>query len=180
MLIRVDGSNQEVLDALMPVLYDELYRLAQSQRRKRGRQDPLSTTALVHEAYLNLVDQSRVTWENRAHFFGVAARVMRNVLLTEYRRGQALKRGGDGDHISLDEVTLAVPLPSTDVAALDEALQQLEKLDERLVRIVEYRYFVGLKLEEISEVLGVSVSTVSREWRTARAWLHHALNQGPL
>ncbi len=174
-LIRLDGSNQEALDVLMPVVYEELHRLAQGQRRKFGKKDPLNTTALVHEAYLNLIDQRRVTWQNRAHFFGVAARVMRNVLLAEYRRNQAQKRGGGEQHIPLEEVTLAAPLPSMDMVALDDALVELEGLDERLVRIVEYRYFVGLKLEEISEVLGISVSTISREWRTARAWLHQAL-----
>lgn len=169
------GHNRTALDQLVPVVYEELRRLAHRYLRNERTDHTIRTTDLVHEAYLNLVDQTRVNWQNRAHFLGVAAQAMRRILLMYARQRNALKRGGGQHRVPLTAVTLAAESPTDDLLALDEALKRLEELDASLGKIVELRYFGGLTLEETAEVIDRSPATVSREWRTAKAWLYRAL-----
>lgn len=176
LLGALDCGNQEVLDQLLPLVYGELHRLA---RRQLGRYRPgatLNTTALVHEAYLKLVDARRARWEDRAHFYAVSARVMRQVLLNYARRGRAQKRGGDWQRITFDEEFLAPVQRAEILLTLDEALIQLAAIDERMSRIVEMRFFGGLTERQTAHVLGVSDRTVRREWRGAKAWLAQFLD----
>jgi RNA polymerase sigma factor (TIGR02999 family) len=168
-----DGEGPAV-DHLFDVLYDELRLLARSQLR--GRPDrTLNITALINEAYLRMVDQTSVEWADRAHFFAYAARAMRAVLVDYARRRGALKRGSEFRHVSLDESEIPVELQADRLIALDEALQRLSGLSERLARTVEYRFFGGLTESETAIVLGVSERTVRRDWLKARAWLHTEL-----
>lgn len=164
----------------MPIVYDELRRLASHYLRQERRDHTLQSTALVNEAYLRLAGQNPPEWQNRAHFFGIAARVMRQILV-EYARGRgAAKRGGGAAKITLDS-SIALPQQiNVDVVALDKALSELSQLDEQQSRIVELRFFGGLTIEDTSEVLGVSPATVKREWVTARAWLYRAMSGGEL
>jgi RNA polymerase sigma factor (TIGR02999 family) len=175
LLLQWDGTNREVLDRLMPLVYDELRRLARRHLQRERADHTLQTTELVHEAYLNLIHQDRARWQNRAHFFAIASRAMRRVLLMHARKKQAAKRGGGERPHSLDEVTVATEEHPLELIALDDALSQLETLDERLARVVECRYFGGLTVEETAEALGISAATVKRDWRTAKAWLYHSL-----
>src|SRR5262245_9620442 len=168
-------GNPAALNQLLPLVYAELRRIARRQLRRERVGHTLQPTALVHEAYLRLVDQRKVDWRNRAHFFGVAAQVMRRILVDNARRHDATKRGAGILSVSIDA---AVEKPAPDdisVLALDHALGRLEAIDSSLARIVELRAFGGLTLEEAALVLEVSVSTVKREWRTARAWLTREL-----
>lgn len=178
LLLEWSGGDEEALDQLLPVVYDELRRLAHYHLRRERADHTLSTTALVHEAYLKLVDQHQVDWQNRAHFFAIAAQAMRRILLKYARRRQALKRGAGQVRLSLDKVDLISEARSEELIALDEALSRLEVMDERLGRIVEYRYFGGLTIDETAEVLDLSPATVKRDWRTARAWLYRELQPG--
>jgi len=159
----------------MPLVYDELRRLAHHYLRQERADHTLQSTALVHEAYLRLAGQSPPQWQNRAHFFGIAAHVMRQILV-EYARGRsAAKRGGNACRLTLDEA-LELPQPvDVDVLALDKALTELSEFDPQQSRIVELRFFAGLTIEDTSEVLGVSPATVKRDWVTARAWLYRAM-----
>ena len=172
-----NGDNREVLDRLTPLVYEELRRLASRHLRRERPGHTLTTTALVHEAYLNLVDQDRVQWQNRAHFFAIAARCMRRILLMHARKRRAAKRGGGTPNLPLDDVIVVSEARADELLALNDALSKLEAMDERLGHVVECRYFGGLTIEETAEVLGVSTATVKRDWRTARAWLHRALSQ---
>jgi RNA polymerase sigma-70 factor (ECF subfamily) len=171
-------GNHRALDQLLPLVYAELRGIAARQLRRERVGHTLQPTALVNEAYVRLIDQRRVDWRNRAHFFGVAAQVMRRILVDNARRHNAGKRGEGVHHLSIDPALEAAPSDQISVLALDQALGRLEKLDHGLARIVELRAFGGLTLEEAAHVLEVSHSTAKREWRTARAWLARELGDG--
>jgi len=176
LLIEASAGDQDALNALFPIVYTEMRRLAAAYlRRERGH--TLQSTALVHEAYLRLIDQ-RVSWRNRAHFFGIAAQTMRRILLDHAKRKAAAKRGGGQLTLRLDDAVLAENDRNLNVIALDRALSQLEKLDPIRSRIVEMRFFGGLSNEETAEVLGVSAPTVQRQWAGARAWLFQMMKSG--
>ncbi len=168
--------REEVLDELLPLVYDELHRQAARYLHRERRDHTLQTTALIHEAYLKLVNQKEVRWQNRAHFFGIAAQMMRRILVNHARDLNTEKRGG-GLKVSLDE---AVSFEQKDVelVALDGALTRLAIIDEEQSRIVELRFFGGLTIEEVAEVLSTSPSTVKREWVLAKAWLHREISRG--
>jgi RNA polymerase sigma-70 factor (ECF subfamily) len=178
LLLSWSGGEQSAADRLIPAVYEELHRQAARAMRREGHEHTLQTTALVHEAYLRLVDQQRVEWRNRAHFFGIAAEVMRRVLVDHARARDAAKRGGGVQRITLSEA-LGVSSDGgggdADVLALHEALERLALLDPGQARLVELRYFDGLTIEESAETLGVSPATVKREWALARAWLRREL-----
>jgi RNA polymerase sigma factor (TIGR02999 family) len=169
------GGDRQALDRLAPLVYGELRRIAARQLRRERADHTLQPTALVHEAYLKLVDQRRVDWLNRAHFYGVASQVMRRLLVDHARRHNADKRGNGVEWVAIDE-GLDVPAPDQiPVLLLDDVIGRLEKLDRRLAQLVEVRAFGGCTLEEAAEVLRVSKSTAKREWRTAKAWLMREL-----
>jgi RNA polymerase sigma factor (TIGR02999 family) len=175
LLRQLDGPTGPAVNALIPIVYDELRRLAAARLRGERPDHTLNATALVHEAWLRLVDQTQVEWQNRAHFFAVAARVIRQVLINYAEAHHAAKRGGGALHITLTDAALeAAPRPDR-FLALDEALARLEQHDQRKARIIEYVFFVGLSHHEIAEVLGISEPTVRRDLRLARAWLAHEL-----
>jgi RNA polymerase sigma factor (TIGR02999 family) len=175
LLVRWQGGDREALEKLMPLVYQELRRLAHHYLRQERTGHTLQSTALVHEAYLRLAGQNSPQWQNRAHFFGIAAHVMRQILV-EYARGRsAAKRGGDALTVSLDEAVALTPQRDVDVIALDKALCELSELDAQQSRIVELRFFAGLTIEDTSEVLGISPATVKRDWVTARAWLFRTM-----
>jgi RNA polymerase sigma factor (TIGR02999 family) len=177
--LLVDWSNgrQEALAELLPVVYGELQRVAGRSLRRERPNHTLSGTALVNEVYLQLVDQTAVQWQNRAHFFGIAANLMRQILVQHARRHQAAKRGGGQYLLALDDAAGVPTERPVDLVALDEALSHLAERDARKSRIVELRFFGGLSTEETAEVLGISPRTVKREWRLAKAWLYHELTQ---
>jgi RNA polymerase sigma-70 factor, ECF subfamily len=177
LLMQASAGNQDSLNALFPIVYSEMRRLAASYLR-RERSHTLQSTALVHEAYLRLIDQ-RASWQNRAHFLGIAAQTMRRILLDHAKRRAAAKRGG-GRPLTLRVGELAVVGEDRDlnVIALDKALSELEKVDPLRSRIVEMRFFGGLSNEEAAEVLGVSAPTVQRQWAGARAWLFQSMKGG--
>jgi len=178
LLVAWNNGDGVALDQLMPLVHTELHRIA---RRYMAAERPghiLQTTALINEAYLRLIDWKNVEWQNRAHFFGLAAQVMRHILV-DFARAQAReKRGGGGLQVSLSKAANIDSEQSADLVALDDALQALEKLDPRQARVVELRFFAGLSLEETAEVLKVSVGTVRRDWSLAEAWLYRELNEG--
>ena len=179
LLIAWGGGDRSALDRLMPTVYDELRKLARRQLRREQLGHPLQTTALVHEAFLRLVDARQVRWDSRAHFFGVTARLMRQILVDHARTRDAAKRGGGVAEGSLDEaVGLATEAVRGDLLAMDEALYRLETLDPRQSRIVELRFFGGLTVDETAAALELSAATVKREWALARAWLWRALRDG--
>ena len=180
LLLQWNAGDTAALDALIPLVYGELRRLARHYLQQEKQGHTLSSTALVHEAYLRLVDQREVTWQNRAHFFGVASQMMRRILVDHARKQASIKRGGDALTLALDE---SIPAPqgrTVDLVALDDALVGLAKMDERQSRLVELRFFGGLSIEETSEVLGISAPTVKRDWASARAWLFRELSRGSL
>lgn len=172
------SGDADALNELLPLVYDELRRLARLRMRGERSDHTLRTTGLVHEAYVELVDLSRVDWQDRRHFFAVAGRVMRNVLVDYAVKKNAEKRGGDRDRVPLREGDAAAEVVLDDVVAVHQALEGLEAIDERQVRVVECRFFGGLTIEETSDVLGISPSTVSRDWQMARAWLNRELTNG--
>lgn len=172
-------GDQAALDRLFPFVYDELRRLANAYLRRERPGHTLQSTALVHEAYLRLVGQREIRWQNRAHFFGIAAQVIRHILVDHARGRISAKRGGGAVNLSLDE-GLAVPnKQDLDVVALDDALQGLAKIDPQQSRIVELRFFGGLSIEETAEVVGVSTATVKRDWSVAKAWLYREVSRNP-
>jgi RNA polymerase sigma factor (TIGR02999 family) len=175
MLIDWSGGDRDAAARLMPLVYDELRQLARQYLQRERPDHTLQATGLVHEAYLRMVDQSTTTWQNRAHFLGVAAQVMRRILVDYARSHRAEKRGGGWDKLAFEEALVPAPERSVDVLALDEALKDLQALDPQQSQIVEMRFFGGLTNEEIGEVLHVSPRTVKREWRMARAWLRRAI-----
>jgi RNA polymerase sigma factor (TIGR02999 family) len=177
LLEQARAGDTGVMDDLLPLLYDELRRLARAQRRRLRPHETLNTTAIVHEAYLKLTGRDGASYQNRLHFFRVAARAMRDIVVDYARRKQAAKRGGGTPDLSLDA---APPLPDIDakeVLALHEALDRLEALDDRQARVVELRYFVGLTIAETAEVLGCSPATVKRDWTVARSWLFREMSE---
>jgi RNA polymerase sigma-70 factor (ECF subfamily) len=177
LLIAWCDGDRTALEELMPLVERELHRIA---RRYMRREDPghtLQTTALVNEAYLRLVNQKNVRWKNRAHFFGIAAQIMRRILLNYARDRHRAKRGGRAILVSLSEVAVMSEAKSSELIALDEALERLEEIDERKSRVVELRYFGGLSVEETAEVMNVSPITVIRDWNMAKAWLARELSK---
>jgi RNA polymerase sigma factor (TIGR02999 family) len=180
LLVRWRGGDQQALDDLVPLVYTELRQIAHYYLQRERSDHTLQSTALVHEAYVRLVGHNVPQWQDRAHFFGVAARVMRQILVEYARSRQAAKRGGGVCKVTLEE-GIEVPTPmDIDVIMLDDALKNLAHLDVQQSRIVELRFFAGLSIEDTSEVLGISPATVSREWTSARAWLHREMSRGPI
>lgn len=169
-MLRAAGGDRAALDALLPRVYAELKSLAHAARAGRPG-GTLCTTALVHEAYLKLVPSSGTAWHDRAHFFGVAARAMRQVIVDTARRQARLKRGGEAALVTFEDDAHATPVQAAEVLVLDDALDRLARLNPRQARVVEHRFFAGLTAEESAVALGVSVPTVDRDWRAARAWL---------
>src|ERR1041384_6959059 len=176
-LIEWRNGNQAAIEKILPVVYDELRRSARRSLRRESSEISIQTIELINEAYLKLVDQRESNWQNRAHFFAVAARVMRNILVDRARARQFVKRGAGARKVSTDEVLVAAPERDVNVVDLRGAVTILSDLDERKSRIVELRYFAGLSFEEIAEVLGISGITVKREWLKAKAWLYQALHE---
>lgn len=176
LLKSVQGGDRSAFDRLLAVVYEELRRVAQAQMRRERAGHTLDTTGLVHEAYLKLVDQSEAEWQDRVHFFGVAARAMRQILIDQARRRVAQKRGGGWERATLDEDLLGEQAPIEELVALDDALERLGQLDPRLSQVVEYRFFGGLTEEETAALLGITTRTVQRDWAKARAWLHKELH----
>jgi len=172
LLVQLTDGDRDVLNELLPLVYDELRKLAAKYLRREREGHTLQPTALVHEAYLRLIDQTQVRWQNRAHFFGVAAQMMRRILVDHARTHNAEKRGGEFQLLSLDENIDVSATPAADLVALDDALNRLAAIDEQKSRIVELRFFGGLSVEETAEVLGVSAPTIKRQWRMAKAWLY--------
>ena len=175
LLRKLADGNDQAAGELIPVIYEELHRLAVSHLRRERRDHTLQPTALVHEAYIKLVAQRNADWQSRNHFFAVASKLMRRILVDYARRHFRAKRGGGQAKLSLDEAPIASPDRPGRMLALDESLTRLEKLDARQARIVELRYFGGLTIEEVAQVLGVSPTTVRREWTSAKAWLYGEL-----
>jgi RNA polymerase sigma-70 factor, ECF subfamily len=174
-LLRAWGEgDQRALQKLTPIVYDELHRLASRYMKRERAGHSFQTTALVHEAYIRLVDYKRMQWQDRVHFFAVSSQLMRRILVERARRHN-LKRGGRNPHISLDDAATLGDGRSANLVALDDAMNALTVLDPRKVQVVEMRFFGGLKVEEIAEVLGVSQVTVMRDWSTAKAWLYREL-----
>lgn len=179
LLARWRAGDGGALESLIPLVYDELRSLAEHYLRRERPNHTLQSTALVHEAYVRLTAGDPPTLQNRSHFFGVAARLMRQVLVDHARAQQAEKRGGSVCTLALDEALHVAERDNVGVLLLDDALKELARLDERQSRIVELRFFTGLSIEETSELMGISPATVSREWTSARAWLHRELSDRP-
>ena len=178
LLAAWSDGDRAALDKLAPLVYEELHGLAQRYMRRERPDHTLQATALVNEAYLRLIDQRNVRWQNRAHFFGIAAQVMRRILIDHARKHASMKGSGGGRKLALEEAAELSEERASELVALDEALVSLAEIDERKSRIVEMRYFGGLTEEEIGEVIGVSTETVGREWRRAKAWLHREVQRG--
>jgi RNA polymerase sigma factor (TIGR02999 family) len=172
-------GDRKASDALLPLVYDELRRLAHHHLRNERADHTLHSAALVHEAYLRLVGQDLPQWESRAHFFAIAAQLMRQILVDYARRHRASKRGSGVRMLTLDDVMVLPQRKDVDVVALDDALHALAEVDPRQSRVVELRFFAGLSLEEISEVMGIATATVQRDWTAARAWLHREISRRP-
>jgi RNA polymerase sigma factor (TIGR02999 family) len=179
MLLSWQQGDEQALEGLIPLVYDELRRLARARLRKEPRGHILQTTALVHEAYLRLVDINRMNVRDRSHLLAMAARLMRRILVDHARRRTARKRGGSVTMVGLDELSIPNAESGIDVLALDEALNDLTRLDARLCRVVELKYFSGLTIDETAETLQVSSATVERDWTIAKAWLHERLSSSP-
>jgi RNA polymerase sigma factor (TIGR02999 family) len=178
MLKKWSEGNQEILDKLMPLVYEELRRQASRYLRRERANHTLQTTALIHEAYLKLIDQNQVEWQNRTHFFAIAAQAMRRILVDYARERNREKRGGAAENLPLEEAAFVVSgEKSVDLVALDEALTRLAEFDERQARVVELRYFSGLSIDETADILGVSNVTVRRDWNMAKAWLHQQITK---
>src|SRR6267142_1907161 len=177
LLERWGQGDQDALEQLMTIVYDELHRLAGAYLRRERRDHTLQPTALVNEAYLRLVDQRHTRWQNRAQFFGIAAQLMRRILVDHARAHYAAKRGGPQYAVSLSQADRFARQPDVELLALHDALNELATIDPQQSRIVELRFFGGLSIEEAGEVLGVSHATVERDWKMARAWLRREMNR---
>lgn len=177
LLVASSRGDSDALNQLLPVVYNELRRLAERYLRQERSDHTLQATALVHEAYIRLVDQN-VPWQNRAHFFGVAAEMMRRILIDHARGHMAAKRGSGGIKLSLDDVINLSDERAADLVALDDALKALAEFDPQKSRIVELRYFGGLSIEETAKVLDIGTATVTRQWNLAKAWLYHEITKG--
>jgi len=175
LLIDWSHGDEQALDQLTPLVYDELRKMARTYLRRERSDHTLQATALVHEAYLRLIDQHSVSWQNRAHFFGIASQMMRRILVNHALARAAEKRGGGAEKLSLDETVSFPNQREIDLIALDEALKELERLDPQQTRVVELRFFGGLSIEETAEALRISPATIKREWATARLWLRRQL-----
>ena len=169
------SGNQAALDKLMPLVEAELHRLAHYYMSRERAGHTLQTTALVDEAYLRLVGQKNIDWQNRAHFFGIAAKLMRQILVDYARKRHFAKRGGNAWHVSLDEAAIIAEERASEIVALDEALRDLAKISSEQSRIVELRFFGGLTIEETAEVMSLSVDKVKRDWSMAKTWLYHQM-----
>jgi RNA polymerase sigma factor (TIGR02999 family) len=178
LLLDLKNGDPAAVDRLIPIVYDELRRLAAHYLRDEHAAETLQPTALVHEAYLRLVAQDMPDWESRSHFFGVAAHLMRQILVDHARRHRSQKRGSGQRAASLDDVVAFAPMKASDVVALDDALTALAAVDARKSKVIELRFFGGLSIEETARTLGVSVGTIGREQRLAEAWLHRELWRG--
>lgn len=178
LLIEWGGGDKAAVDELMSLVFPELQRLARSHLRRERQGHTLQTNALINEAYLRLVDQDRVEWANRGHFFGICARMMRRILVDHARKQNAAKRGGPIPNVTLDEGRVGAKASGApvDVVALDEALKSLAELDPRQAEIVEFRYFAGLTIEETAQIMGLGAATIKREWATAKIWLRRELS----
>ena len=176
LLVDWGNGDRGALEKLTPLVYEELKRLATRYLRRERREHTLQSTALVHEAWLRLIDQKQVHWQNRAQFFGIAAEMIRRILIDHARNRQAAKRGDGALKLTLDDALAAPESRDLDLVALDDALHDLAKFDPQQSRLVELRFFAGLSIEESAEVLGVSAATVKREWAAARAWLYRELS----
>ena len=176
LLDDLSAGKEQAFDELLPLVHSELRRRAASYLRRERQNHTLQPTALVNEAFMKLVEQRNVRWQNRAHFFAVASQAMRRILVDHARTHQRVKRGGSAPQVTLDEAMIAAESRSIDLLALDEALERLAALDERQARVVELRFFGGLSVEEAAEVLNISPATIKREWSMAKAWLHAELS----
>ena len=177
LLLEWGGGKRQALDELMPLIYDQLRQLAARQLRRERPNHTLHSTALVHEAYLKLIDQRRVQWKDREHFFAVAAQAIRRILVSYARSREASKRGGGNTLLAFDESIALPDRKDIDLIRLDDALDDLARLDSQQARIIELRFFAGLSIESTAQTLQISTSTVNREWSLARAWLHRELAQ---
>ncbi len=177
LLSELTNGNRQIVDSLMPLVYKELHQLAHLNLRNERRDHTLNATALVHEAYFKLIDQTRVTWQNRAHFFAIAAQAMRRILINYAHQKKAEKRGGGEAFVTFIDDQVKRDTQPEELIALDEALERLSKLNKRQGKVIEYWFFVGLTHEEIAEVLNISIPSVRRDWRLARAWLSRELNK---
>ena len=176
LLAEWSDGNQTALNKLYPLVYDELHRMANRYMKRERPDHTLQTTALIHEAYVRLVDQKNVHWANRSHFFAISAQIMRRILIDHARRHAYGKHGGGAQKVSLDETAIVASDPASDMLLLDEALKRLAEMDPRRGQVVELRYFGGLNNEEIADVLKISENTVTRDWNMARAWLYQELS----
>jgi len=177
LLIAWSNGEEEALEKLVPLVYDELRRIARRYMKREPAGHTLQTTALVNEAYLRLIEQKGMKWQNRAHFFAISAQLMRRILVSMARARHANKRGGEARQVSLDEALVISEERAAELVALDEAMNELAALDPRRSQVVELRYFGGLSVEETAEVLKISPETVMRDWKRAKAWLYTELNR---
>jgi RNA polymerase sigma factor (TIGR02999 family) len=180
LLVEWGSGNQAALNELTPLVYEQLRLLAARQLRRERANHTLQSTALVHEAYLKLIDQRRVRWQDREHFFAIASQVIRRILVSHARARKASKRGGGRTALALDDSIALSGRKDMDLVGVDDALEGLSRIDPQQARIVELRFFGGLSIEGTAEVLGISTSTVTRDWNLARAWLHHELTRSPV
>lgn len=178
-LTAIEQGDARATDELLPLVYQELRRLAAHRMAHEPAGHTLQATALVHEAWLKLVDSPNQSWQNRAHFFGAAAEAMRRILIARARRKNTQRRGSGTAHLDVDELEIASPAPDDQLLSLDDALNRFAELEPRQAELVKLRYFVGLKIEEAAEVLGISESTAKRWWAYARAWLFNDINAPP-
>ena len=178
LLMDWSKGDAQALEKIIPLVYRDLHRLAERYLRFESPSHTLQSTALVHEAYLRLIDQRNTRWQNRAHFFGISAQLIRRILVDHARARKAGKRGGDAAKIQIDESVAAPEQQNLDLVVLDDCLKALAAIDPQQARVVELRYFAGLTVEETAEVMHVSPTTVKREWRLARAWLHREISKG--
>jgi RNA polymerase sigma-70 factor (ECF subfamily) len=177
LLVAWSEGDRAALDELTPLVYEELHRLARKHMNRERQGHTLQTSALVNEAYLRLIDQKNVHWQNRAQFFSIASRLMRRILVDHARSHRYAKRGGDIRRVSLDEAAVVAQEQAAELVALDDALKSLAAIDPRKCQVVELRFFGGMSVEESAEVLGVSAVTVMRDWSTAKAWLQRAMEK---
>lgn len=176
LLLKWSSGNKDAFGELLPLVYRELQKIAHRYLSRERNSNTLQTTALVHEAYIKLIDQNRVQWQNRAHFFGIAAQAMRRILVDNARQRLADKRGKGAEKVSIDEGLIDISdNRAGNLVDLDDALKKLAEIDPQKSQLVELRYFGGLSIEETAEVLGVSIATINRQWRTAKAWLYNEI-----
>jgi RNA polymerase sigma factor (TIGR02999 family) len=178
LLVDWNNGDKSAMERLLPLVEKELHRLAHAYMRREDPNHTLQTTALINETYMRLVDQRKVQWQNRAHFFGIAAQIMRRILLNYARDQNRQKRGGKAIHVSLSEALIMPAEKDREIIALNDALNRLEEVDERKAKVVELRFFGGLTVEEVAEVLNVSTVTVLRDWAFAKAWLARDMADG--